>query len=210
MHVYKTLHPFASGTAFYAAVTGVILWLAALAGGWFENFTVYYRFTDAVAQHPLGLRIGKSWMGKVASVLEHNLGGWSTSVVLGYLLGFTPVFGRFFGIPLDVRHVTLSTGTLALAAARYGTWSLGRAWFYHAVEGIAVVFVLNLFVSFTIAAFVALRAYDVRPAEQLQILRFLCADAVKSPLRFVWPVFSSDASSAHGEPDQENKLPESG
>ncbi|MGB8772384.1 MAG: hypothetical protein WCC92_22430, partial [Candidatus Korobacteraceae bacterium] len=135
MHVYKTLHPFASGTAFYAAVTGVILWLAALAGGWFENFTVYYRFTDAVAQHPLGLRIGKSWMGKVASVLEHNLGGWSTSVVLGYLLGFTPVFGRFFGIPLDVRHVTLSTGTLALAAARYGTWSLGRAWFYHAVEG---------------------------------------------------------------------------
>ncbi|MGB8772407.1 MAG: hypothetical protein WCC92_22545, partial [Candidatus Korobacteraceae bacterium] len=65
-------------------------------------------------------------------------------------------------------------------------------------------------VSFTIAAFVALRAYDVRPAEQLQILRFLCADAVKSPLRFVWPVFSSDASSAHGEPDQENKLPESG
>ena len=124
-HVYETLHPFASGTAFYAAVTGVILWLAALAGGWFENFAVYYRFTDAVAQHPLGLRVGKSWMGKVAGVLENNLGGWSTSIVLGYLLGFTPVFGRFFGIPLDVRHVTLSTGTLALAAARYGTWSLG-------------------------------------------------------------------------------------
>ncbi len=31
-HVYETLHPFASGTAFYAAVTGVILWLAALGG----------------------------------------------------------------------------------------------------------------------------------------------------------------------------------
>ena len=198
-HVYETLHPFASGTAFYAAVTGVILWLAALAGGWFENFAVYYRFTDAVAQHPLGLRVGKSWMGKIACVLENNLGGWSTSIVLGYLLGFTPVLGRFFGIPLDVRHVTLSTGTLALAAARYGTWSLGRAWFYHAVEGIAVIFVLNLFVSFTIAAFVALRAYDVGPAEQFQILRFLCADAVKEPLRFVWPRFSSDAVDANGE-----------
>ena len=205
-HVYETLHPFASGTAFYAAVTGVILWLAALAGGWFENIAVYYRFTDAIAQHPLGLRIGKSWMSKVASVLENNLGGWSTSIVLGYLLGFTPVFGRFFGIPLDVRHVTLSTGTLALAAARYGTWSLGRAWFYHAVEGIAVIFVLNLFVSFTIAAFVALRAYDVGPAEQFQILRFLCADAVKSPLRFVWPAFAADAGDAASEPAQEKEL----
>ena len=206
-HVYETLHPFASGTAFYAAVTGVILWLAALAGGWFENFAVYYRFTDAVAQHPLGLRVGKSWMGKVAGVLENNLGGWSTSIVLGYLLGFTPVLGRFFGIPLDVRHVTLSTGTLALAAARYGTWSLGRAWFYHAVEGIAVIFVLNLFVSFTIAAFVALRAYDVGPAEQFQILRFLCADAVRSPLRFVWPAFASEAESA-SECGQEKELQE--
>ena len=206
-HVYETLHPFASGTAFYAAVTGVILWLAALAGGWFENFAVYYRFTDAVAQHPLGLRVGKSWMGKVAGVLENNLGGWSTSIVLGYLLGFTPVLGRFFGIPLDVRHVTLSTGTLALASARYGTWSLGRAWFYHAVEGIAVIFVLNLFVSFTIAAFVALRAYDVGPAEQFQILRFLCADAVRSPLRFVWPAFASEAESA-SECGQEKELQE--
>ncbi len=207
-HVYETLHPFASGTAFYAAVTGVILWLAALAGGWFENFAVYYRFTDAIAQHPLGMRVGKSWMGKIASMLENNLGGWSTSIVLGYLLGFTPVFGRFFGIPLDVRHVTLSTGTLALAAARYGTWSLGRAWFYHAVEGIAVIFVLNLFVSFTIAAFVALRAYDVGPAEQLQILRFLCADALKEPLRFVWPRFASDVGDATGKPAEKKELPE--
>ena len=45
----------ASGTAFYAVITGVILWMAALAGGWFENFAVYYRLTDAVAQHPAGL-----------------------------------------------------------------------------------------------------------------------------------------------------------
>jgi site-specific recombinase len=207
-HVYETLHPFASGTAFYAAVTGVILWLAALAGGWFENFAVYYRFTDAIAQHPLGLRVGKPRMNKVASVLEKNLGGWSTSIVLGYLLGFTPVFGHFLGIPLDVRHVTLSTGTLALAAARYGTWALGRSWFYHAVEGIAVIFVLNLFVSFTIAAYVGLRAYDVGPAEQLQILRFLCVDAVKEPLRFLWPRFGSDVAATDPEPAHKTSLEE--
>ena len=193
-HVYETLHPFASGTALYAIITGVILWLAALAGGWFENFAVYYRFTDAVAQHPLRLKFGESRMSRIAEVLQRNLGGWSTSIILGYLLGFTPVLGKFFGLPLDIRHVTLSTGTLALAASRYGTESLGRAWFYYAVEGIAVIFVLNLFVSFTIAAYVGLRAYDVGPAEQWQILRFLVAEGIKSPLRFILP--SKDSSSA--------------
>ncbi len=187
-HVYETLHPFASGTALYAIITGVILWMAALAGGWFENFAVYYRLPDAIAQHPLGLRIGQTRMKWLSRMLDRNVGGWSTSIVLGYLLGFTPVLGSFFGVPLDVRHVTLSTGTLALAAARFGAASLGRAWFYHAVEGIAVIFVLNLGVSFTIAAYVALRAYDVGPAEQFRLLRFVLAEAIKSPLRFLFPV----------------------
>ena len=186
-YVYRTLHPFESFTALYAIITGVILWLAALAGGWCENFATYYRITDAVAQHPLGSTLDAAWMKKLTGAIEHNLGGWSTSIVLGYLLGFTPVLGHFFGLPLDVRHVTLSSGTLALAAARFGTESLGRGWFYSAVEGIGVVFVLNLVVSFTIAGMVALRAYDVSLSEQFSILRFLLREAIKSPLQFVLP-----------------------
>jgi site-specific recombinase len=192
-HIYETLHLTGSGTAFFAIVTGVILWMAALAGGWFENLAVYYRFSDAVAQHPLGGRIGESRMTKLARVLSRNLGGWSTSIVLGYLLGFTPVIGHFFGIPLDVRHVTLSTGTLALAAARFGFISLGRTWFYHAVAGIAVIFVLNLTVSFTISAFVALRAYNVQPSEQWTILRFIARNALRSPLPFIIPAYGKRA-----------------
>jgi len=191
-HVYETLHLLGSGTAFFAIITGIILWMAALAGGWFENLAVYYRFSDAVAQHPMGSRIGDTAMRKIARLLSRNLGGWSTSVVLGYLLGFTPVLGHFFGIPLDVRHVTLSTGTLALAAARFGFVSLGRTWFYHAVAGIAVIFVLNLCVSFSISAFVALRAYNVQPAEQWRILRFIAEDALRSPLPFIFPKYRGD------------------
>jgi len=124
--------------------------------------------------------------------VNRNLGGWSTSIVLGYLLGFTPVIGRFFGLPLDVRHVTLSTGTLALAVAHFGTQSVGRTWFYQAVAGIGVIFIL--FVSFSIAAYVGLRAYDVSPREQLTILRFLVLDGLKSPVRFVWPSYIRNSS----------------
>ena len=187
-HVYETLHPFVSLTWLYAIITGVILWLAALAGGWCENFAVFYRLPEAIAEHPLGLRVGVSRMRAIARAIDRNLGGWCTSIVLGYLLGFTPEIGQFFGLPLDVRHVTLSTGTLALAAAHFGTHSLSDNWFYHAVGGIGITFVLNLSVSFLIAAVVALRAYNVRLREQLEIFAYLCRAALRSPLRFILPV----------------------
>jgi site-specific recombinase len=187
-HVYEALHPFASGTIIYAAGTGVILWLAALIGGWCENFAVFHRLTEAVSQHPFGVRIGPESMARLAAWIELNLAGWSTSIALGYLLGFVPVIARFFGIPFDVRHVTLSTGTLALAAARFGTSSFGHDWFYYAIAGIAVTFFLNLGVSFSIASFVALRAYDVSRREQLLLLRFLLREIVRSPLKFFIPL----------------------
>src|SRR5271165_6541011 len=195
-HVYETLSPTASGTAFYAAITGVILWMAALAGGWCENFAVYYRLTDAVAQHPLGQSVGQGRMKRISASLQRNIAGWSTSIVLG----FTPVMGRFFGIPLDVRHVTLSTGTLALSVAHFGARSMGRTWFYQAVAGIGVIFVLNLFVSFSIAAYVGLRAYEVSGREQLRILRFLVIDGLKSPLRYIWPSYMRRKDASVVEP----------
>ena len=187
-HVYQTLHPFTSGTALFAAATGVILWMAAVIGGWCENFAVYHRIPAAIAQHPLGVRTGVRTMRRLADWIELNVGSWSTSIVLGYLLGFTPVIARFFGIPFDVRHVTLSTGTLALAAARFGTSSFGHGWMYSAIAGIGITFVLNLGVSFSIASIVALRAYDVPPEEQAQILRFLLEEIVASPLSFILPL----------------------
>jgi site-specific recombinase len=206
-HVYETLHPLSSGTAFYAIVTGVILWLAALAGGWCENFAVFYRLPEAIAQSPLGAHVGTARMKAIARSLDRNLAGWSTSIVLGYLLGFTPVIGSFFGLPLDVRHVTLSTGTLALAAAHFGTLSLRDGWLHIATLGICVIFVLNLSVSFLIAAMVALRAYNVRWNEQLEILRYLCKAAWRSPLRFVWPVDESKGLRKIGKNEPDNLTP---
>jgi site-specific recombinase len=195
-YVYRTLNPWASGTALFAIETGVILWLAALAGSWVENAAVYYRLAEAVAQHPLGLHVGEAFSRKVSRIVKHNIGGWATSIVLGYLLGFAPEVGRFFGLPIDIRHVTLSSGTLALAAARFGTSTLGNGWFLRAELGIGVIFALNLFVSFSIAAYVALRAYDVRFREQMGILRFLVVHAIRAPLRFIVPRFNGEQASS--------------
>jgi site-specific recombinase len=186
-HVYQTLDPLGSGTAIYAVITGVILWVSALAGGWFENFATFNRIPAAIAQHPFGRRIGQDRSKKLAEFVDRNISGWVTCIVLGYLLGFTPAVGEFFGIPLDVRHVTLSTGTLALAAASFGRNWLYRGWFVRTVYGIAVTFVLNLGVSFFIAASVAMQAYEVSRADRLQVLRYTLKDFFRSPRRFLVP-----------------------
>jgi site-specific recombinase len=206
-HVTTTLHPFTSGTAIFAAFTGVLLWLAAVIGGWFENFAVYHRVPEAVAQHPMGQRFGTRKMKQAADWLERNLASWSTSIVLGYLLGFSPVVARFFGIPLDVRHVTLSTGTLALAAARFGTNSFGHGWLWFAIAGIGITFVLNLGVSFSIASLVALRAYEVPGEEQWQIVKFLIREVLDSPLSFVFPVREEVLSIAPGAKEDAEREP---
>ena len=187
-YVYRTLDPLASGTSFYAALTGVILWMSALAGGWVENFATYNRLAEAIADHPLGLRVGFDRMRRVADIFEKNISGWSASIVLGYLLGFIPALGHFTGVPLEVRHVTLSTGTLALAATSLGRDWLYRNWFFHTLFGIAVIFVLNLGVSFGIASWVALRAYDVPYGDQLRLLKYVMKSFLRSPWRFLYPM----------------------
>jgi site-specific recombinase len=186
--VYLSLRPLASATAIDAALTGVVLWLAGLIGGWCENFAVYHRIPASIAQHPLGLTIGAGTMQKLAGWVDRNIGPWSTSISLGYLLGFMPVFFEFFGLPLDVRHVTLNTGMFAFAAARFGPSAFAQIWLYSAIVGIAVMFVLNLGVSFAIASFVALRAYDVGHKERASILRYVLKQMIASPLQFLFPV----------------------
>lgn len=186
--VYRSLRPIASGTIIFAALTGILLWLAALIGGWCENFAVFNRIPEAIAQHPLGHRIGAHRMQRIAHWYEHNVAAWSTSIALGYLMGFTPEIAHFFGLPLDVRHVTLNTGMFAFAAASFGVSAFRQFWLYSAVGGIAIMFVLNLGVSFAIASYVALRAYDVGREERISLLKYVFRQIAQSPLRFLYPV----------------------
>jgi site-specific recombinase len=186
--VYQSLRPLASPTAIDAALTGVLLWLAGLIGGWFENFAVYHRIPASIAQHKLRQTIGDGSMQRLADWVDRNIGPWSTSISLGYLLAFMPVVAEFFGLPLDVRHVTLNTGMFAFAAARVGPSAFAQVWLYSAMVGIAVMFVLNLGVSFAIASYVALRAYDVSQQERTSLLRYVFKQLISSPLQFFFPV----------------------
>ena len=67
---------------FYAALTGVILYLAALVGGWVDNWAVYHRLPQAIAEHRLGNRFGRLRMIRLAGVVSRNMSGWATNISL--------------------------------------------------------------------------------------------------------------------------------
>ena len=186
-HVFETLSPVDSGTVWFAALTGVVLWAASLVGGWFDNWAAYHRLPEAIIAHPLGGRFGRQQMVKVAGLVSRNMAGWATNVALGFMLGLTPVLGAFFGLPLDVRHVTLSTGTLALACAGLGKGWFHGGWFLWAMAGIGVMFVLNLGVSFLLSLYTASRAYDLPRSFMLDFARAVGRRFRARPGDFVLP-----------------------
>jgi site-specific recombinase len=196
-HVLESLHPWHSLTVLYAALTGAILWLSSLIGGSIENWAVSHRLPAAIAEHRLGERVGADRMRRLSRFMVQHLSGWGVNVSLGILLGMTPVLGKFAGLPLDVRHVTLSTGMLTLAAFSQRGSAEHAGLMGPACFGIALVFVLNLSVSFGLALAVAMRARDVQASDQRRFLAALGRRMLRSPLEFLLPPRQAKAEGAH-------------
>jgi site-specific recombinase len=196
-YALHSLHPTETGTVFFAALTGVLLWASSIAAGWLENWAVYRRLPDAIAQHWMGRFIGRRTMGWVSRLFARNVSGFGGNVTLGVLLAMTPVMGKFFGLPLEVRHVTLSTGALTLGVA-----SLGSAADVHAVLpaalGIAIIGFLNFGVSFVLALTVALRARQVERSDRWRLLVSVLATFLRSPLQFFVPPRHPEVQKVHG------------
>ncbi|WP_374487111.1 hypothetical protein [Zoogloea sp.] len=185
-YVFHALSPVDSGTVFYAALTGCILYLAALAGGWVDNWAVYHRLPQAIAEHRLGHRFGRLRMIRLAGIVSRNMSGWATNIALGLMLGMTPVLGRFFGLPLDVRHVTLNSGILSLATSALDV-ELSTGLLSLAIAGVAVMFVLNLGVSFALSLLTAVRAYNLPKADLKELRRRLWQRLRRQPRDFLMP-----------------------
>jgi site-specific recombinase len=185
--VIASFDPLGSGTIPFAALTGVLLWMSSLVAGWFENWTVYRRLPEAIEHHRLGKRVGRARMARVARALERHAAGMGGSVSLGVFLGMTPAFARFVGLPIDVRHVTLSSGALTLAMSSAGVDAVGWSPIIWAWAGIAIIGLLNFGVSFALALMVALRARDV-PRPQRRTLPWLVLRTfLRRPWTFFWP-----------------------
>ena len=193
-----SLSPVDSLTIIYAAFTGVILWSSSLIGGWVDNWSAYQRVPQGIADHPLGRRFGRERMVAVSRFVRRNIAGWGTNISLGMMLGLAPEIGAFLGIPLDVRHVMLNSGMLALAVTSEGVDWWSRQALVLALSGIACMFVLNLGVSFTLSLWTALRAHGLSGRLILALYWRVFLHLLRRPWELVVPKFS--ASTPPGSP----------
>lgn len=156
------LHPWYSGSLFYAAIAGVLLMISGLIAGFYDNKVVYGQIPERIRQHPFLKRIiPEKSLDKFATYMSHNAGVMLGNIFLGIFLAATPMLGKLFGLPIDVRHVTLSAGNFGLAlqsAEHVIPWSLAVL----ISISLLLMGLINLVVSFGLAIYVAVRSRSLQ------------------------------------------------
>ena len=187
VHVLESL-TLLGPTALFAAFTGVLLFASSIIGGWVENWFVWHRLDSAIAWNPrIVARLGAARARRWAAYWRAHISGFASNISLGLMLGIVPVVALFFGLPLEVRHVTLSTGQVAAALGAEGLAVLHQSAFWWCVAAIPLTAALNLGVSFVLAFRVALRSRGIRLADRSRIYRAVRARLWRQPLSFVLP-----------------------
>jgi site-specific recombinase len=175
-------------TLFFAAFTGVLLFASSLIAGWVENWFVWHRIDSAIAWNPRIVgRLGSGRAQRWAAYWRHNVSGLAANISLGLMLGLVPAVALFFGLPLEVRHVTLSTGQLAAAVGALGLDVLHTAPFWWCLAATLLTGLLNLTVSFFLAFKVALRSRGIRLSERSRIRSAIYRRLRRKPLSFILP-----------------------
>jgi site-specific recombinase len=175
-------------TPLYAALTGLLLWLASLAAGVADNWFALRQVREVLSQHRRVVHaLGPMRAERAAAWLERNVAAIAGNLALALLLGMAPVLAAFFSLPLDVRHVTLAAGTLVAAIFSLGWEWLATPAFWWAVAGIVATAVLSVGVAFACALTLALRARDVSRRARHGMQRAVLHRFLSAPLWFIFP-----------------------
>ncbi len=187
-HVFHTLHLLTPSTLLFAAFTGVLLFVSSLIAGAVENWFVLHRLDSALRYNPrIGAVLGAVRADRWAHFMREHISGFASNISLGFMLGLLPPVLAFVGLGLEARHVTLSTGQLAAAAASYGTqvWHMPDFWW--CVAAIPLIGVLNLTVSFYLALQLALGAHSVTGLDRQRLRAAVFRRIRQQPGSFLWP-----------------------
>lgn len=186
--VLDSLHPLRSFTLANAVLTGVLLWLSSLAAGWLENSIVYRRIPLALASHPrLRRALGPKRAEALGNFVLRNATLLGGNVSLGVMMGAVSILGPFLGLPLDVRHVTLSAASLTFAATVLTAAGVSWTLFVAPAIGVLMVGALNFAVAYALAFIVAARSRDLSSGSERRLLRALRTRLRHRPLDFLIP-----------------------
>ena len=182
-------HHLLGPTALYAAATGGLLFASSIIAGWVENGFVYNRLDSVLAHHPRSTRwLGRERAARWGAYWRRNISGYTANLSLGLMLGLVPPILGFFGIPFEVRHVTLVAGQIAIAVHELGAGVWHQPALAWAAGGIALTGLMNVAVSFTLAFRLALTAQNVPAVDRRRVYAALARRLRRQPLSFVLPL----------------------
>lgn len=151
----------------YAVFTGIILWTTGLVGGWLNNFMVLYEIPKIAETR---------WHSK--HIVNH-LPIIGSNFFLGFSLGVLPELLKFLSLPLDVRHITLSTGTLFLALPALGFANVGIDQYLNIGLGLFVIAFFNIATNFYLTIKLAFKASNISKERSKKIFKALIASFFK-------------------------------
>jgi len=189
-------------TPFYAALTGVLLWASSLLAGWMDNWFVLHRVADVLTYNRrLRMTLGVAGAARLAKFCRSNVAGVAGNVGLGLMLGLAPAIMTAVAFSFEVRHVTLSAGSIGVALGVLGQSALHSSEFWWAIAGLGSMAILNVAVSFALAFLMAVRSRSLRPAAVRSLVRAVRHAVLANPLRLVWPVKISEAANTSDTSD---------
>ncbi len=186
-HILLDIDPVHTGALFYAAIAGVCLFLSGLIAGYHDNLSVYNNIPQRLrALKGLQKLLGVARLDRVAHYVENNLGALAGNFYFGCLLGGATLIGVLFGVPFDVRHITLSSAAVGFAAVGLD-FMLSWQTVAYAALGLVLIGFLNLTVSFGLALYVAMKSRKVRFKQWRLLVRNLASRLNQHPGEFILP-----------------------
>jgi len=195
IHMLQDQHPWKSMSLLYAANTGVFLFACGLLAGYVQNKMQFSRVALRLQKHPvLQLTMRKRTLEKFSVYIEQHLGSLVGNIVLGMLLGMSGIImQKLFGIPFDIRHITIAAGNAAIAVYTLGFQHIPISYLLISILGVLLIGFVNFLVSFSLAFLVAVRSRGIHLKDYPEFVRILWRHFKRHPFSFIMPANKSEA-----------------
>jgi len=187
----KDLDPFNSKAILHASIAGFYLFISGIISGNIGNNSIFFQIPDRIAKNQSIKRVfGAKFAKSLSKYYAKNWAGIVSNFWFGVFLGATAPIGLFFGLDLDIRHITFAAGNFALGL--YGKdFSVDSYTFWLALLTVFIIGFFNFLVSFSLSMFLAFRSRKLNFGEVSEIYSEIFRYFLKNPLKFFIPLRSS-------------------
>lgn len=177
--------PFHSLALLYACFTGFFLFASGLIAGYVENYVVYGKVGERLRSlSSFKFTFSEKRRFRIIHYIENNLGALIGNISLGFFLGMAGFFGKIFGIPFDIRHITISAANTAIGFFGMDNAISTRELWYTLIGVFSIGF-LNFAVSFGLAFFVAVKSRGIHLRDYPEFMGILGRYLKRYPRDFV-------------------------